>query len=120
MANTLYLYYSGWEPAYGKYSVMTTLHAEIIQHAIARGLSSVHLSTGKDVSKTRWGAHEVSYVSGVQLASRPSSQAKYVAYQASLRLGLARTARAIAPALFIRRSTTGENVHPVLHNFQVY
>ena len=120
MADSLYLYYSGWEPAYGKYSVMTTLHAEIIQHAIAGGLRSVHLSTGKDVSKTRWGAHEVSYVSGVQLASRPSSQAKYVAYQASLRLGLARTARAIAPAQFVRRSTPAESALPVLGNSQVY
>ena len=119
MANTLYLYYSGWEPAYGKYSVMTTLHAEIIQHAIARRLSSVHLSTGKDVSKTRWGAHEVSYVSGVQLSARLSSQAKYVAYQAGIQLGLAKTARAIAPAKFVRRSTPGEGVQPVLRSFNV-
>jgi CelD/BcsL family acetyltransferase involved in cellulose biosynthesis len=120
MANALYLYYSGWEPAYGKYSVMTTLHAEIIQHAIARGLSSVHLSTGTDVSKTRWGANEVSYVSGVVLSSRLSSQAKYLAYRAGARLGLAKTARAIAPAQFIRRAKSREGVHPVLPNFKVY
>jgi CelD/BcsL family acetyltransferase involved in cellulose biosynthesis len=110
MANSLYMYYTGWDPAYGKYSVMTTLHAEIIQHSIARGLSTVHLSTGEDVSKTRWGAHETRYVSGVQLSSRLTSRAKYVAYQAGLRLGLAETARAIAPPQFVRRSTPGETV----------
>jgi CelD/BcsL family acetyltransferase involved in cellulose biosynthesis len=114
MADSLYLYYSGWDPAYGKYSVMTTLHAEIIQHAIARGLSTVHLSTGQDVSKTRWGAHETRYVSGVQLSPRLSSRAKHVAYQAGLRLGLAETARAIAPPQFVRRSTPGETVLAVL------
>jgi CelD/BcsL family acetyltransferase involved in cellulose biosynthesis len=120
MANTLYLYYSGWEPAYGKYSVMTTLHAEIIQHAIARGLTSIHMSTGKDVSKTRWGADEVSYVSGFQLSSRLSSRAMYFAYRAGVRLGLAQTARAFAPARFIRRATPAESAQPVVHNFQVY
>ena len=114
MANSLYMYYSGWDPAYGKYSVMTTLHAEIIQHAIARGLSTVHLSTGKDESKTRWGAHETRYVSGVQLSPRLSSRAKYGAYQAGQRLGLAETARAIAPPHFVRRSTPGETVLAVL------
>jgi len=120
MANSLYLYYSGWDPDYARYSVMTTLHAEIIQHAIARGLSSVHLSTGKDVSKTRWGAREISYVSGVQLSARVSSRAKYMAYQAGARFGLAQTARAIAPAQFVRRAKPGEGIHPVLRNFQVY
>jgi len=114
MADSLYMYYSGWDPGYSKYSVMTTLHAEIIQHAIARGLSTVHLSTGKDVSKTRWGAQETRYVSGVQLSPRLSSRAKYVAYQAGLRLGLAETARAIAPSQFVRRSTPGETALAVL------
>jgi CelD/BcsL family acetyltransferase involved in cellulose biosynthesis len=52
--DTLYLYYSGYDAEFGKYSVMTTLVAEAIQYAIAQGLKSVNLSTGNDVSKARW------------------------------------------------------------------
>ncbi|HEX4478001.1 MAG TPA: GNAT family N-acetyltransferase [Polyangiaceae bacterium] len=52
--DALYLYYSGYDPAFARYSVMTHLVAEAIKYAIARGLRSVNLSTGIDVSKTRW------------------------------------------------------------------
>lgn len=55
LPGSLYLYYSGFDPAWAKYSVMTTTVAEIIKHAIARGIPSVNLSMGADVSKSRWG-----------------------------------------------------------------
>jgi CelD/BcsL family acetyltransferase involved in cellulose biosynthesis len=58
LAETLYLYYSGYDPAWRKYSVMTTTVAEAIKYAIDAKLRTVHLSTGTDVSKTRWGATE--------------------------------------------------------------
>jgi CelD/BcsL family acetyltransferase involved in cellulose biosynthesis len=51
----LYLYYSGFDPAWGKYSVMTTAVAEAIKYAIDLRLPAVHLSMGADVSKSRWG-----------------------------------------------------------------
>jgi len=51
----LYLYYSGFDPAWKKYSVMTTLTAECIKMAIAQGFETVNFSPGTDVSKTRWG-----------------------------------------------------------------
>jgi hypothetical protein len=57
----LYLYYSGYDLAYGKYSVMTTLVVEMIKWAIDQGLSFVNFSIGADVSKTRWGPSEVRY-----------------------------------------------------------
>jgi len=57
----LYLYYSGFDPAWGKFGVMTTTTAEAIQYAIRHGLKTVNLSSGNDVSKTRWGPREVSY-----------------------------------------------------------
>jgi CelD/BcsL family acetyltransferase involved in cellulose biosynthesis len=112
LANTLYLYYSGWDPAYRHYSVMTTLTAEIIQFAIQRGLQAVHLSTGTDVSKTRWGAQEVRYVSGVQLSARPSSRATYALYQTALRPGVARRVRALLPLQLIRKSHTSRRPRP--------
>jgi CelD/BcsL family acetyltransferase involved in cellulose biosynthesis len=52
--DTLYLYYSGFDPALAKYSVMTTAVAEAIKYAISAGFQRVNLSTGSDVSKTRW------------------------------------------------------------------
>jgi CelD/BcsL family acetyltransferase involved in cellulose biosynthesis len=51
----LYFYYSGWDPAWRKYGVMTTALAEAIKYAIAAGIPRVHLSMGQDVSKSRWG-----------------------------------------------------------------
>ncbi len=51
---SLYLYYSGYEPEWGRFSVMTTLLAESLKWAIAEGVTSANLSFGRDVSKTRW------------------------------------------------------------------
>lgn len=70
----LYLYFSGYEPDWGKYSVMTTLVAEAIKWAIERGCRFVNLSPGKDVSKTRWGGSVVAYANGVLVA--PTERAK--------------------------------------------
>ena len=55
----LYLYYSGYDVAWGKYSVMTSVTAEAIQYAIAAGLKRVNLSTGADQSKLRWRPEEI-------------------------------------------------------------
>jgi CelD/BcsL family acetyltransferase involved in cellulose biosynthesis len=52
---SLYLYFSGVDPQYAYLSVGTRLVAEIIQFAQKHGLEKIHLSTGKDSSKLRWG-----------------------------------------------------------------
>lgn len=57
----LYLYYSGFDPGWGKYSVMTTTVAEALKHAIERGIPWVHLSMGVDTSKSRWGPETITY-----------------------------------------------------------
>lgn len=62
MGDELYLYYSGYDLQYAKYSVMTTLLAEIIQWAFTQGLKRINLSVGDDVSKTRWGPGVIDYV----------------------------------------------------------
>jgi CelD/BcsL family acetyltransferase involved in cellulose biosynthesis len=54
LGDSLYLYYSGYDPAYGRYSVMTTVVAEAIRYAIEHGFRTVNLSTGRDESKLRW------------------------------------------------------------------
>src|SRR6185437_14519043 len=49
VGHTLYLYYSGFKPPWGRYSVATTIQAEAIKYAIACGLKSVDLSPGRVV-----------------------------------------------------------------------
>ena len=61
LGDSLYLYYSGYDPIYKRYSVMTTVVAEAIKYAIAAGFRTLNLSTGRDVSKTRWSPTEVIY-----------------------------------------------------------
>jgi CelD/BcsL family acetyltransferase involved in cellulose biosynthesis len=58
VGRSLYLYYSGYDPAYRQYSVMTTVVAQAIQYAIEHGFETVNLSTGNDFSKTRWSPSE--------------------------------------------------------------
>jgi CelD/BcsL family acetyltransferase involved in cellulose biosynthesis len=55
LSGCLYLYYSGFDPAWRKYSVATTLVAEAIKYAIDCGVPRAHLSMGADSSKSRWG-----------------------------------------------------------------
>ncbi len=54
MRDTLYFYYSGFDPSYAQYSVMTRAMVEGLQWAAERGTRAVNLSTGTDVAKTRW------------------------------------------------------------------
>jgi CelD/BcsL family acetyltransferase involved in cellulose biosynthesis len=64
----LYLYFSGFDPEWAAFSVMTTTVAEAIKWAIERGLTLVNLSPGTDVSKTRWGATPVVNCEGVLIS----------------------------------------------------
>ena len=80
MGGTLYLYYSGYDREFGKYSVMTTLVSEVIQRAFREGLDSMNLSTGHDVSKTRWGPRECLECDGVMVSPRPLGHFAYAAY----------------------------------------
>ncbi|WFU79151.1 GNAT family N-acetyltransferase [Bradyrhizobium sp. CIAT3101] len=54
LGRDIYLYFSGFEPSWKKYGVMTTLVVEIIKWAIERGFNTLNLSTGRDQSKLRW------------------------------------------------------------------
>jgi CelD/BcsL family acetyltransferase involved in cellulose biosynthesis len=52
--SSVYLYYSGFDPHWARYSVMTTTVAEALKYAIANGLNSVNLSPTGEQSKLRW------------------------------------------------------------------
>jgi CelD/BcsL family acetyltransferase involved in cellulose biosynthesis len=78
--DSLYLYYSGFDPAWSHYSVMTTTVAEAIKYAISRGLKTVNLSPTKDVSKMRWGPRQVDYRAAYELNGRLRSRLARSAY----------------------------------------
>ena len=79
--DTLYLYYSGYDPAWAKYSVMTTVVAESIKWAIASGIRTINMSTGNDVSKTRWRPTEISYREAIQISPSIRAHAAHALYQ---------------------------------------
>ena len=81
MGDSLYLYYSGFDPAFARYSVMTTTLAEIIKYAIAGGIRLINLSPGTDVGKTRWGPREVPISQLLQVEQRWRSKAARAAYE---------------------------------------
>lgn len=95
----LYFYYSGYEPDWSQYSVMTTLVAEMLQWAIQQGIPSANLSVGTDVSKTRWSPSEQTFtetflVSGNGLGAKLS--ARLAAWHLARR-AKAKAARTAAP-----------------------
>jgi CelD/BcsL family acetyltransferase involved in cellulose biosynthesis len=80
LPDMLYLYYSGVDPAWGRYGVATTLVAEAIKYAMTLGVSQVHLSMGVDVSKSRWNPETPVHHQAVSLRSRVSSRAAFKVY----------------------------------------
>ena len=83
LGGSLYLYYSGFDPAWSKYSVMTTVVAEAIKYAIAAGLQTVNLSVGNDVSKTRWRPTAVSYCEAIQISPSFGAHAAHAVYRSA-------------------------------------
>ena len=83
--DALYLYFSGYEPALAKYSVMTRVIAEAIQSAIREGFRTVNLSTGNDLSKLRWSPQETIYDEALLISRSRRSAIAYNAYQLAYR-----------------------------------
>ena len=76
--DTLYFYNSGFDPAYGKYSVMTRLVIEAFKWAIESGLATINLSSGRDRSKLRWNPEVVYYRSYSHVRPRWRSRVAWV------------------------------------------
>lgn len=89
LGDELYLYFSGYDAAWSRYSVMTTTVAESLKWAIGQGLGIVNLSSGTDVSKTRWRPHSVTAVGGYTCAPAALSR---LAFNLVRRLRAGRTA----------------------------
>ena len=81
VGDNLYLYYSGFDPEWARYGVMTTTVAEAIKYAIALGLQTVNLSPGNDQSKTRWGPREIRHQTTCEHGNRLRSRLALHMYQ---------------------------------------
>jgi CelD/BcsL family acetyltransferase involved in cellulose biosynthesis len=81
MGDTLYLYFSGYDPAWARYSVMTTTVAETLKDAIAEGFRFANLSNGTDVSKTRWDPVAVRYHDAVVVSPSWRGRVAHRAYE---------------------------------------
>jgi CelD/BcsL family acetyltransferase involved in cellulose biosynthesis len=88
VGNSLYLYYSGYDPHWSKYGVMTTTLVEAVKYAISQGITAVNLSPGTDVSKTRWAPRVVPFASATQLAPSPLSRMAWHLYSRAKNNGL--------------------------------
>lgn len=75
LGEEIYLYYSGYDVDWGQYSVMTTVVAEALKWSIAQGLSVANLSTGTDVSKTRWRPRQVEFAGGTVIS--PAARGRF-------------------------------------------
>lgn len=80
----LYLYYSGFDPAWARYSVMTTTFAEALKHAIANGLTTVNLSLTGEQSKLRWRPRVVEFHSALVHREFLSSRIACRAYRVAM------------------------------------
>jgi len=72
-AGMLTFYYSGFNPAWHRYSPVTVLHITLIQDAIARGLTRLDYLPEAEPWKTRWGTraeYEYDELSCLSLAPR--------------------------------------------------
>jgi CelD/BcsL family acetyltransferase involved in cellulose biosynthesis len=100
----IYLYYSGYDPSWSKYSVMTTLVVEAIKWSIEQRLAIVHLSTGSDVSKLRWGPVQTRYVALTEVRRSWRARLFFSMYQQVQRL-LRRAEKARLPSGTPEKST---------------
>jgi CelD/BcsL family acetyltransferase involved in cellulose biosynthesis len=81
---TLYLYYSGFDPAWARYSVMTTTQVEAFKYAIAHGIRSVNLSLTAEQSKVRWRPRTVRFHSALVHRKLLRSRIVSAAYRAAV------------------------------------
>ena len=80
LGDQLYLYYSGYDPRWRSYSLMTTLVIETMRWAIAQGFNIVNLSTGRDQSKLRWQPQEEVLHNAIQISPRTRSALLFRVY----------------------------------------
>jgi CelD/BcsL family acetyltransferase involved in cellulose biosynthesis len=82
------LHYSGFDPAWARYSVMTTTLAESLKYAIASGIKSVNLSVTANQAKAFWQPRRITFRSALVHRKALSSRILSAAYRLTMRQGL--------------------------------
>jgi CelD/BcsL family acetyltransferase involved in cellulose biosynthesis len=78
----LYLYYSGFDPAWARHGVMMILTRRCIERAIERGYRELDLLLGPDQEKQRWGATPGPVFNLALASHRMRSRAAFHLYRA--------------------------------------
>jgi CelD/BcsL family acetyltransferase involved in cellulose biosynthesis len=97
LGSDMWMHFSGYDPAWKNYSVMTVLTTEMIKWALAYGVDRVNLSTGRDQSKTGWRPREVLFGNAVQISPTWRARAALGTFRAYEALGRARRIKATQP-----------------------
>lgn len=84
-----YLYYSGFDPEFARYSVMTYTTTEAIKSAMTRGLQEVNFSPGVDQAKSRWDVRLEPLERWSIVRDTPAARARHALYR-YLREGMKR------------------------------
>jgi CelD/BcsL family acetyltransferase involved in cellulose biosynthesis len=69
--DSICLYYTGFEPSWSKYSVVTVATSEVLKYAIVAGIRRIDFLRGTDPFKRRWGTTQRMTVE-VAVAKRPA------------------------------------------------
>jgi len=101
LGSSMYLYFSGYDPEYGRYSAMTRCLAGAICWSIDAGLKTVNLSTGTDISKTRWRPQQHAFLEATLITPTFRARAAHAVYTCSEQL--AATSARILLMQFARR-----------------
>lgn len=105
--SAMFLYYSGSDPTWAKYSVTMVATLEAIKDGMARGLSRVEFLRGGGQFKERWDT-SVRLRQGVLVARRPWLVRNLVAVRATHRAVFAAVRGTVASAPLVRRSVDRE------------
>lgn len=84
VGDSIYLYYSGFDPTWARHSVMTTTLAETFKYAIEHGFRTVNLSIGGEQSKFRWRPRLVEFHSAIVHREFRRSRILSTAYRLSM------------------------------------
>lgn len=98
LGDELYMYFSGYDLGWSRFSVMTTTVAEAIKWAIGQKVRVFNLSTGNDVSKTRWRPQIVDFVGGYSVGTGRASLAFSTMNAIRLRRSKVRRSVALTPS----------------------
>lgn len=78
--DSMYLYFSGFDPKWADYAVMTTTLVEAVKYAINHQMKTINFSIGPDVSKSRWGVREIQLPCAAAVRHSRLSQLAWTAF----------------------------------------